>query len=1107
MSSATFNQSHRGVDSGMAADTGASASTMSADFGIARHQSEPLSVFQRRVDESQADSSPTEDNQMSTQQPGISLGEIPHGSAEPVVPGHGEQPTMGTHGEQPTTPVQSPDGDNNDDATTTVTTSAAPKAKGKSKFGLHDVRIQPSNVALGPPRQLRGLKKRPATQSPSRKTVPQSPIPEAETTSGIFQEVVVEDPVPNPTASSSAGPSPLPETTAEPASFAPPSMAKSPSPSVSPTRLTPSSPSADLQLQAAVTMESLADRVAVLERLLTERVLAIDDRLQVIEMTGIEHNEMVAAKLSRLEQQGHELSERLTDLEVQLVRDDAPRPEAFDVSTPQWATPTRSPTPMTRPQMNEPVGTHAQAATCPTSSNDRPSANVSSGARGVGTTSSETRVECVFKHIPGGSQAKVSNTQGNMSGPPVHNQWGQPTGFGIHQGVRAQGYDHSGTPNFSPIATSSAFGAGRSLHKDVSYVIDKKGTEGLSVFSGKVVDYERWVERFVEHLSSSCSRWRGVIDSLRNSQRPFLKHDLAQSQMDGFNCWEVAIELGHFTFKYLHSDLYEDKWTLCGGPDLNGFELWRNLEKRYGGTGKAVEVTGLATFMNFPSCNVEANLVSHLAKWEEYLNRYGSELRRSPETLRVMILQVLPKEMAEKLRLKREKYPTFQSILAYVRDRHEERQEVAKAEALHQPRRSGRVSAMTEEQTQATYAAAAARAQAKTKQQQQEIKVPSMEDLANMVAAVGGLRRNNPGTGTPNAYKKFIFRGCWECGQEGHSRHECPQWKRVIGKDGKPPAGHQGAKDKAWKKWKAEKEAARKKERINQLTHDDAGENTEDEDGGEEYDEAGTGRVCALINEPIPTSNSFAALTDHCDDSVDDELVEAMHTFAHHIQVGKKQSQRSRRQKEDVPAILKEAKKINEGAIDKPIIIQCSKDINRPDVQRMMKPLPSSPERINHLASLCPSAEEVPLLPGEKWILFDTGASCNALNVARDCPQYGSHVLPTRNSVSGKGAESANGGSIKERGEVAVDLLTDGLPCKMVFKDMDVSMPIASGRMCVDSGDTFAVIHKGGGTLKNIVSGKEIRLYARQGVYFFKSTILPPGSIATDPSSPFARQG
>ena len=261
------------------------------------------------------------------------------------------------------------------------------------------------------------------------------------------------------------------------------------------------------------------------------------------------------------------------------------------------------------------------------------------------------------------------------------------------------------------------------------------------------------------------------------------------------------------------------------------------------------------------------------------------------------------------------------------------------------------------------------------------------------------------------------------------------------------------------------------------------------------------------MNNPVPTSNSFAALTDDADRPVDDELVEAMHTFAHHIQVGKKQSQRSRKAKEDIPAVLREAKRINEGKGNESVIINCAADINRPDVRQVIQPLPSSPERINRLASLCPSAEEVPLLPGEKWILFDTGASCNALNVARDCPQYGPLVQATRNSMSGKGAESASGGSIAERGEVAVDLLTDGLPCRMVFKDMDVSMPIASGRSCVSSGDTFAIVHKGGGTLKNIVSGKEVRLYARQGVYFFKSTILPPGSFTGDSSSPFARQG
>ena len=121
---------------------------------------------------------------------------------------------------------------------------------------------------------------------------------------------------------------------------------------------------------------------------------------------------------------------------------------------------------------------------------------------------------------------------------------------------------------------------------------------------------------------------------------------------------------------------------------------------------------------------------------------------------------------------------------------------------------------------------------------------------------------------------------------------------------------------------------------------------------------------------------------------------------------------------------------------------------------------------------MCPPPDDVPLLPGEQWVLFDTGASCNALKVERDCPDYTQLVRPTRNSINGKCAESANGGAIKERGEVVVDLMVDGNPCQVNFRDMDVSMAICSGKALVAGGDTYAIIHRNGGTLKNIVTGR-----------------------------------
>ena len=120
------------------------------------------------------------------------------------------------------------------------------------------------------------------------------------------------------------------------------------------------------------------------------------------------------------------------------------------------------------------------------------------------------------------------------------------------------------------------------------------------------------------------------------------------------------------------------------------------------------------------------------------------------------------------------------------------------------------------------------------------------------------------------------------------------------------------------------------------------------------------------------------------------------------------------------------------------------------------------------------------------------------MKVSRDCPQYVDLVKATRNSQSGQCAETAGGGSIQERGEVTVDILIDGVYYQMPVRDMDVSMPISSGRSCVAAGDNYSVIHEHGGTIKNVVTGKEIQLDARQGVYFFKATVLPPGSVTVD---------
>ena len=66
--------------------------------------------------------------------------------------------------------------------------------------------------------------------------------------------------------------------------------------------------------------------------------------------------------------------------------------------------------------------------------------------------------------------------------------------------------------------------------------------------------------------------------------------------------------------------------------------------------------------MNYPQCKTENGLLKHLATWEEYLTKNGTELQQTPATLRVMLLNILPKEISDQLRPKMGKYPTFQNF-------------------------------------------------------------------------------------------------------------------------------------------------------------------------------------------------------------------------------------------------------------------------------------------------------------------------------------------------------------------------------------------------------------------------------------------------------------
>ena len=125
---------------------------------------------------------------------------------------------------------------------------------------------------------------------------------------------------------------------------------------------------------------------------------------------------------------------------------------------------------------------------------------------------------------------------------------------------------------------ASEYGQGHSLHKNVSYKIsDKTEHSGLYAFSGNVADFKAWQKRMEDHMAKSTQKYRTLLAKIAASRQPILRTDLMQTELDGFNAWEIAIEMESFTMRFLGKDLFQDRFDLCGNEDLNGMELSRNL--------------------------------------------------------------------------------------------------------------------------------------------------------------------------------------------------------------------------------------------------------------------------------------------------------------------------------------------------------------------------------------------------------------------------------------------------------------------------------------------------------------------------------------------------
>ena len=90
-------------------------------------------------------------------------------------------------------------------------------------------------------------------------------------------------------------------------------------------------------------------------------------------------------------------------------------------------------------------------------------------------------------------------------------------------------------------------------------------------------------------------------------------------------------------------------------------------------------------------------------------------------------------------------------------------------------------------------------------------------------------------------------------------------------------------------------------------------------------------------------------------------------------------------------------------------------------------------------------------------MMADHGSTLSGMDVRKELPGYAKLVKPTPNSDRGSGAETACGARVQIDGEISLTGHIDDNLHTIVFKDMNVTMPIASIIQAVKKINTLTI--------------------------------------------------
>ena len=141
---------------------------------------------------------------------------------------------------------------------------------------------------------------------------------------------------------------------------------------------------------------------------------------------------------------------------------------------------------------------------------------------------------------------------------------------------------------------------------------------------------------------------------------------------------------------------------------------------------------------------------------------------------------------------------------------------------------------------------------------------------------------------------------------------------------------------------------------------------------------------------------------------------------------------------------------------------------------------------------------------GDMIDLVDTGRFTHAIDADADLPDH--DVEECDPDAPGTSAETAGGGVLKKLGVVRTKGIIDGTEVEVAWDHMKVSTPILSVRKLVKDGNDV-YINKQGGYIMHLATGKKMRIFNFQGVYYLRMKITSGKRTSPEHRPDFHRPG